>query len=88
MIILLLKSRIKKKKKLEIGSNHNKLNLNVMLLTFKLIFAANLISEYLIGISVRVFFIYSNSWEITVLQQSTVKHNSVKQTTSENEVKV
>lgn len=66
--------------KLEIGSNHNKLNLNVMLLTFKLIFAANLISEYLIGISVRVFFIYSNSWEITVLQQSTVKHNSVKQT--------
>lgn len=65
--------------KLEIGSNH-KLNLNVMLLTFKLIFAANLISEYLIGISVRVFFIYSNSWEITVLQQSTVKHNSVKQT--------
>lgn len=33
--------------KLEIGSNHNKLNLNVMLLTFKLIFAANLISEYL-----------------------------------------
>lgn len=81
MIILLLKSRIKNKKmKLEIGSNHNKLNLNVMLLTFKLIFAANLISEYLIGISVRVFFIYSNSWEITVLQQSTVKHNSVKQT--------
>lgn len=74
--------------KLEIGSNHNKLNLNVMLLTFKLIFAANLISEYLIGISVRVFFIYSSSWEITVLQQSTVKHNSVKQTTSENEVKV
>lgn len=66
--------------KLEIGSNHNKLNLNVMLLTFKLIFAANLINEYLIGISVRVFFIYSNSWEITVLQQSTVKHNSVKQT--------
>lgn len=66
--------------KLEIGSNHNKLNLNVMLLTFKLIFAANLISEYLIGISVRVFFIYSNSWEITVLQQSTVKHNSLKQT--------
>lgn len=66
--------------KLEIGSNHNKLNLNVMLLTFKLIFAANLISEYLIGISVRVFFIYSSSWEITVLQQSTVKHNSVKQT--------
>lgn len=66
--------------KLEIGSNHNKLNLNVMLLTFKLIFAANLISEYLIGISVRVFFIYCNTWEITVLQQSTVKHNSVKQT--------
>lgn len=43
--------------KLEIGSNH-KLNLNVMLLTFKLIFAENLISEYLIGISVSFFYLF------------------------------
>lgn len=74
--------------KLEIGSNHNKLNLNVMLLTFKLIFAANLISEYLIGISVRVFFIYSNSWEISVTAVNSETQLSKTNTTSENEVKV